>query len=77
MKLPLIPLDKANHFIYGFAIFILASLLFTSIWSLLIVTLFAIAKEFYDYKSYGLFSIADMIVTILPAMIMIGYLELI
>lgn len=27
MKLPLIQIDKANHFIYGFAIFVLMSLL--------------------------------------------------
>ena len=76
MKLPLIPTDKANHFIYGFAIFLISSLILGSILGLITVCLFAAGKEYYDYKSYGKFDLADMAMTIIPAMIMVAYLEI-
>jgi len=77
MKLPLIRQDLANHAIYGFVIFILSSLFLSDLTALIIVCLFAIAKEYYDYKTYGLFDLADMVMTILPAMIMVAYLAII
>lgn len=66
MKLPLIPLDKANHFVYGFAIFVLSNLLLNGLYSLGIVFLFAIGKEIKDQVVYKGFSIADAIVTLTP-----------
>ena len=70
MKLPLIPLDKANHIIYGIAIYVLVNLFLNSVISLCVVMVFAAGKEFYDYKSYGKFDIYDMLVTILGAEIL-------
>ena len=67
MKLPLIPQDKANHFIYGFAIYFISNLFFNSIISLSIVYLFALAKECYDEYSYGGFDVKDIIATMIPA----------
>lgn len=72
----MIPYDKALHFIAGFLLFIFFSLFVGSIWGLIVVCLFAIAKEYYDYKSYGKFDLADMVMTIIPAMIMVAYLAI-
>lgn len=77
LSVMLIPYDKALHFIAGFILFILFSLFLGSITSLIIVCLFAIGKEYYDYKTYGKFDLADMVITIIPAMIMVAYLEIV
>lgn len=71
MKLPLIPQDKANHFIYGFAIYILSNLFINSYASFSIVFLFALGKECYDEYSYGGFDVKDLIATITPAILLI------
>ena len=70
MKLPTIPHDKANHFIYGFAIFVLSNLVLNEWFSLSIVCLFAFGKEIYDECKYGGFDIYDAIYTIAPALIL-------
>ena len=70
MKLPLIPHDKANHFIYGFTIFVLSNLVLNEWISLAVVCLFAFGKEIYDEWKYGGFSIYDAIYTIAPALIL-------
>ena len=41
----LIPLDKANHFIYGYLIFCFSQIFFSLIISTLIVSIVAAAKE--------------------------------
>ena len=74
MKLPLIPQDKANHFIYGFFIYIIACLFVSNPIAFGIVCLFALVKEIKDQVVYGGFDIFDMISTILPAGIMISVL---
>ena len=70
MKLPLIPHDKANHFIYGFVIFVLSNLVLNEWTSLAVVCLFAFGKEIYDEWKYGGFDIYDAIYTIAPALIL-------
>ena len=70
MKLPLIPHDKANHFIYGFVIFVLSNLVLNEWFSLTIVCLFAFGKEIYDEWKYGGFDLYDAIYTIAPALIL-------
>ena len=70
MKLPLIPHDKANHFIYGFVIFVLSNLVLNEWISLAVVCLFAFGKEIYDEWKYVGFGIYDAIWTITPALIL-------
>ena len=77
LSVMLIPYDKALHFIAGFMLFLFFSLIVGGITALIIVCLFAIAKEYYDYKTYGKFDLADMTMTIIPALIMVAYLEII
>ena len=48
LPLPVIPEDKANHFIYGCVIYTLSCLLFTIPFSLLIVAVIAALKEWHD-----------------------------
>jgi len=48
-KLPLIPIDKANHFIYGSIIYTLSNLILTPLLSLIIVLILGGLKELYDY----------------------------
>jgi hypothetical protein len=74
MKLPLIPQDKANHFIYGFFIYIIVCLFVSNPIAFGIVCLFALGKEIKDQVVYGGFDIFDMISTILPAGIMVSVL---
>lgn len=71
MKLPLIPQDKANHFIYGFFIYVIACLFVSNPIAFGIVCLFALGKEIKDQVVYGGFDIFDMISTILPAIILL------
>ena len=70
MNLPTIPHDKANHFIYGFVIFVLSNLVLNEWISLAVVCLFAFGKEIYDEWKYGGFDIYDAIWTIAPALIL-------
>jgi hypothetical protein len=70
-KLPLIPNDKANHFIYGFIIFILSTLIFTNPISLLIVSIIGGSKEIYDKVSgTGNPEFLDFLATVLPGLIL-------
>lgn len=68
MKLPLIPLDKANHIIYGLVIYILANLFVENILAFGVVLLIGIGKEAYDYKSYRRFDVLDLLATISAAL---------
>ncbi len=53
-RLPLLKEDKANHFIYGQAIFIISMILLGSpYWGLLVCVLFGAAKEAYDWWHPG------------------------
>lgn len=47
-KLPLIPGDKANHFIYGLMIFAICYLLLGALFSGIICVIVASGKEVYD-----------------------------
>ena len=49
-KLPLIPQDKANHFIYGILIYFIVNLFFGIISAVAIGVVVAIGKEIYDDK---------------------------
>ncbi len=71
MKLPLVPLDKANHFIYGFFIYTISALFISNELAFGIVCLFALGKEIKDQIVYEGFDIFDLFFTILPAIIMI------
>lgn len=69
MKLPLIPLDKANHFIYGFIIYVLSNLFLSDLLSVGTVFCFALGKEVRDQIVYKGFDCKDLVVTITPAAI--------
>ena len=91
--LPIIPLDKANHFIYGFIIFIISSFIITiatnqnsnyttlktNVISLLITTLFALFKEIKDQITYKGFCWADLLTTIIPSILitLLDYLNMV
>ena len=70
MKLPTIPHDKANHFIYGFVIFVLLNIFLLPWIAFGITFLFAIGKEVYDQFDYGGFDWKDILATIAPALIL-------
>lgn len=48
MKLPLIPQDKANHFVYGAILYLLFSIVLSPVNSLVFTSLIAIGKEMFD-----------------------------
>ncbi len=70
MNLPKIKEDKANHFIYGFAIHMGSNLFLGDFMSLVVVSIFALGKEIYDEYKYGGFDFVDLIYTIIPAIIL-------
>ena len=74
MKLPSLPEDKANHFVYGFFIYIVSSLFVTPEEAFAIVWLFALGKEIIDEFVYSGFDIFDALVTVIPGTILL-YLE--
>ena len=57
--------DKILHLLFGFIIaWRLTDINVHWIIALVVVILFGVAKEVYDYKSYGLFDWKDMVATI-------------
>jgi hypothetical protein len=72
MKLPVLPQDKANHFVYGFLIFCMFNFFLNSYYSLLIVFAIAVIKEIIDKISgKGTPEVLDVVATIAPALILI------
>ena len=64
--------DKILHLLFGFIIaWRLIDINIHWIIALVVVILFAVAKEIYDYKSYGLFDYKDMIATISGGIILL------
>jgi hypothetical protein len=64
----LIPLDKANHFIYGTLVYFLSSFFLTPLLSLIPVIIIGALKEIYDYYSKtGTPDIVDFLYTIFGA----------
>jgi len=66
----LIPIDKANHFIYGFFIYVLSNYFINDLYSIGIVFLFALGKEIRDEIVYKGFDYKDLLMTITPAIIL-------
>lgn len=65
MPLPLLPIDKANHFVYG-SVIALVSLCFVSpVTALWLVSAVAVAKEVHDMFGNGTPDFMDAIVTII------------
>ncbi len=63
--LPIIPQDKANHFIYGLAIFLAVGLAFGAIPGLVAAVLIGAAKEIYDRVSgKGTPDVYDFVATV-------------
>ena len=65
----LIAQDKANHFLYGFLIFMISQYFFYDYLSFGIVLVFALGKEIKDQIVYKGFDYKDLLVTLLPAII--------
>ena len=64
--------DKILHLLFGFIIaWRLIDINIHWIIALVVVILFEVAKEIYDYKSYGLFDYKDMIATISGGIILL------
>lgn len=70
MNLPQIRQDRANHFIYGFAIYVIFSIFFTPLVSTIITFVAALGKELYDEYKYKGFDIVDLIFTMIPGIIL-------
>ena len=63
IKLPQLPQDKANHFIYGTLIYLIGSIWILPVPCLFITASIAFFKEFYDIYTHSDFSFADFIAT--------------
>jgi hypothetical protein len=66
----LIEQDKANHFIYGFFIFVLSNYFLNDLYSIGIVFLIASGKEIRDQIVYKGFDYKDLIATMIPSIIL-------
>jgi hypothetical protein len=71
MNLPLIPLDKANHFIYGFFIYIFFSMVVPHQIAVGFVFGFGVLKEIRDHVINKKADFLDMVFTVIPAIIML------
>lgn len=65
----LIAQDKANHFLYGFLIFIVTQYFFNDYLGFGVVFAFALGKEIKDQIVYKGFDYKDLLVTLLPSII--------
>ncbi len=70
LKMILIPQDKANHFIYGFFLFVLSNYFFNDLYSIGIVFLFALGKEIKDQIVYKGFDYKDLLATMIPSIVL-------
>jgi hypothetical protein len=66
----IIPIDKANHFIYGFIIYVLSNCFLNDLYSIGIVFLFALSKEIKDQIVYKGFDYKDLLATMIPSIIL-------
>ena len=66
----LIAQDKANHFLYGFLIFIISQYFLNDYLSFGVVFAFALGKEIKDQIVYKGFDYKDLLATITPAVIL-------
>ena len=66
----IVPIDKANHFIYGFFIYVLSNYFLNDLYSIGIVFLFALGKEIRDEIVYKGFDYKDLIATMIPSIIL-------
>lgn len=66
----IIPIDKANHFIYGFFIYVLSNYFLNDLYSIGIVFLIALGKEIKDQIVYKGFDYKDLLVTMIPSIIL-------
>jgi hypothetical protein len=65
MNLPNLPQDKANHAVYGVAIYAASASIFSAPFSMIVVFAFAAGKELYDsVLKEKSFSTLDMIATL-------------
>jgi hypothetical protein len=69
MNLPLIPLDKANHFLYGFFIYTFFSMFMDHEMAVGIAFAFGVLKEIRDHIVYKKADILDLFFTVLPGII--------
>ncbi len=68
MKNFLIPLDKANHVIYGYLIYVISCFFLSPFLSFIPVILISAIKEYIDMKNYEKeFDYLDFFVTIVGA----------
>ena len=65
----LIAQDKANHFLYGFLIFMISQYFLNDYLSFGVVFAFALGKEIKDQIVYKGFDYKDLLVTLLPSII--------
>ena len=65
----LIAQDKANHFLYGFLIFMISQYFLNDYLSFGVVLAFALGKEIKDQIVYKGFDYKDLLVTLLPSII--------
>jgi len=65
----LVAQDKANHFLYGFLIFMISQYFLNDYLSFGIVFAFALGKEIKDQIVYKGFDYKDLLVTLLPSII--------
>lgn len=65
----LIAQDKANHFLYGFLIFIISQYFLNDYLSFGVVFAFALGKEIKDEIVYKGFDYKDLLFTLLPSII--------
>lgn len=63
MKLPQLPQDKANHFIYGLLIYALLAIIFEPLACIFLVMSVAFFKEYYDTYKQSDFSFGDFFAT--------------
>ena len=63
MKLPQLPQDKANHFIYGLFIYAACALVFEPLACIFLVMSVAFFKEYYDTYTKSDFSFGDFFAT--------------
>jgi hypothetical protein len=77
MNLPMIPHDKANHFIYGLLITAIILFLYNLVSAILVCVLLAVSKEIYDINRSG-FNWKDLLFTLLggTTAILISFLKL-
>lgn len=71
INLPRLEESRANHFVYGFVVYLISTIFVSNLFAFIIVMFVALLKELWDEYKYKSGNLIDAICTVIPALLLI------